>query len=56
MSKKVIKISKKFSLKIKGTKKYLSWLSSHLQKEHPKTKGKILEGVTFKKKEVNYGQ
>lgn len=26
---------------IKGNKKYINWLSKHLQKEHPKTKGKI---------------
>ena len=28
-------------LVIKGNKKYVTWLSGHLQKEHPKTKGKI---------------
>lgn len=28
-------------LKISGSKKYLTWLSKHLQKEHPKTKGKV---------------
>jgi len=25
---------------IKGNKKYISWLEKHLNKEHPKTKGK----------------
>lgn len=28
-------------LKIKVSKKYGRWLSKHLQKEHPKTRGKI---------------
>ena len=28
-------------LEIKVTKKYGEWLSKHLQKEHPKTKGRI---------------
>lgn len=28
-------------LVIKTNKKYGRWLSKHLQKEHPKTKGKI---------------
>jgi len=27
-------------LTIKGSKKYISWLTLHLHKEHPKTKGK----------------
>ena len=27
-------------LKIKGTEKYIKYLNEHLQKEHPKTKGK----------------
>jgi hypothetical protein len=29
------------TLKIHGSKKYLNYLGTHLQKEHPKTKGKI---------------
>jgi len=28
-------------LEIKGTKKYITWLKKHLEKEHPKTKGKM---------------
>jgi hypothetical protein len=28
-------------LTIKGTKRYLSFMAEHLQKEHPKTRGKI---------------
>lgn len=27
-------------LTITGSKKYTQWLNKHLQKEHPKTKGK----------------
>jgi len=27
---------------VTGSKKYIEWLSKHLQKEHPKTKGKII--------------
>jgi hypothetical protein len=29
-----------FYLKVKGKKEYITWLGKHLQKEHPKTKGK----------------
>ena len=29
------------TLKIKGSKKYLDYMSGHLAKEHPKTKGHI---------------
>ena len=29
------------TIKIKGNKKYLNYLSGHLQVEHKKTKGKI---------------
>jgi hypothetical protein len=28
-------------LTIAGDKKYLNWLKKHLEKEHPKTKGRI---------------
>lgn len=28
-------------LVIKGSKKYTTWLAKHLEKEHPKTRGKI---------------
>jgi hypothetical protein len=28
-------------LEIKGTKKYIKYLKKHLEKEHPKTKGKM---------------
>lgn len=31
-------------LTIKGSKKYCTWLKGHLEKEHPKTKGKIKLG------------
>lgn len=31
----------KVKLTINADKKYATWLSNHLQKEHPKTKGKI---------------
>lgn len=27
--------------KVSGSKKYVKYLAKHLQKEHPKTKGKI---------------
>lgn len=29
------------TLKIEGTKKYVGYMSKHLAKEHPKTKGHI---------------
>lgn len=28
-------------LVLKGSKKYLNYMEHHLQKEHPKTKGKV---------------
>jgi hypothetical protein len=32
------------TLKIVGTKKYVGYMSKHLSKEHPKTKGHITIG------------
>ena len=36
-----IKMAKKAKLVIQGNKNYIDYLSGHLQKEHPKTKGKV---------------
>jgi hypothetical protein len=33
--------SKYWNLKIRNEKRYLKYLKKHLEKEHPKTKGKI---------------
>jgi hypothetical protein len=32
---------KEMKLTIKANRRYVTWLARHLQKEHPKTKGKI---------------